>query len=525
MSRNNIANALAGAAAALGLGVPRSAVVEGLRTFAPDPEHNWGRLNTYSLPLPSGGKATVIMDMAHNEAGLEALLDVARGLAAPGGAVRLGLGCAGDRADEAIIAMGEIAGQGAEEVALKVARTTCAVASAEDLLGLFREGLAKVGVLDVPGYETELEAFEALVPHALDGDVVALMCHAERAEVDGWIREHGGKVDDARSIRRKVVAARGEHELEARSRPCGRRTTSRPGSPRPSSSSTVTPATRAWSSSWLAPRTRWATSRAPSVCTRRLWPAGCASRTGTAPSSSSRRACASWGAPPRRRASSPTCSRRGPHNTAALMLRALVQADLGQERQAVADLIRATLEATTDVDTQAYRRALRAYADELAATRATAGPWRRPRPDGTRVGAGHSPWRCRTAAHDPVPKRTSVRGVVDRLGGRSVGNAPRPRPRPRRPRPRPSRCRVLGSRSGSLVADAGVPMRAPAWACLVALLELGDDERVLVDAHDDEVARVGAGQHVPHGVELVEDDLDLAAARALLPSRLRRPRR
>ena len=63
---------------------PRSAVVEGLRTFAPDPEHNWGRLNTYSLPLPSGGKATVIMDMAHNEAGLEALLDVARGLAAPG---------------------------------------------------------------------------------------------------------------------------------------------------------------------------------------------------------------------------------------------------------------------------------------------------------------------------------------------------------------------------------------------------------------------------------------------------------
>src|SRR6478736_150090 len=176
LSRNNIANALAGAAAALGLGVPRSAVVEGLRTFAPDPEHNWGRLNTYSLPLPSGGKATVIMDMAHNEAGLEALLEVARGLAAPGGAVRLGLGCAGDRADEAIIAMGEIAGRGAEEVTLKVARHYLRGRKEEDLLALFREGLA---------------------------------------EVDGWIREHGGKVDDARSIRRKVVAARGEHELES----------------------------------------------------------------------------------------------------------------------------------------------------------------------------------------------------------------------------------------------------------------------------------------------------------------------
>src|SRR5689334_13367059 len=215
LSRNNIANALAGAAAALGLGVPRSAVIEGLRSFAPDPEHNWGRLNTYSLPLPSGGKATIIMDMAHNEAGLEALLEVARGLAAPGGAVRLGLGCAGDRADDAIIAMGEIAGRGAEEVALKIARHYLRGREPEELLGLFRDGLAKVGVLDVPGYDTELESLEALVPHALDGDVIALMCHAERAEVDRWIRDRGGKVDDARAIRRKVVAARGEHELEA----------------------------------------------------------------------------------------------------------------------------------------------------------------------------------------------------------------------------------------------------------------------------------------------------------------------
>jgi cyanophycin synthetase len=70
-------------------------------------------------------------------------------------------------------------------------------------------------VLDVPLYPTELDALEALVPHARAGDVVALMCHAERAEVDAWIRAHGGKVDDARAIRRKVVAARGEHELEA----------------------------------------------------------------------------------------------------------------------------------------------------------------------------------------------------------------------------------------------------------------------------------------------------------------------
>ncbi|NUR16124.1 MAG: tetratricopeptide repeat protein [Dermatophilaceae bacterium] len=366
LSQNNIANALAGAAAALGLGVPRSAVVEGLRTFAPDPEHNWGRLNTYSLPLVQGGKATVIMDMAHNEAGLEALLDVARGLAAPGGAVRLGLGCAGDRADEAITAMGEIAGHGAEEVVLKIARHYLRGRQPEELLGLFRDGLAKVGVLDVPDYGTELEAFEALVPHALDGDVIALMCHAERTEVDRWIRDHGGKVDDARTIRRKVVAARGEHELEAeiaavwemsdesaRIAAAQELVDTHPGDPRlvfelagaKDSAGDEQGAIGLYEQALAGGLREPHRHRAQLQLASSLRVAG---RTAEA------------------QALVTGVLEARPHNTAALMLRALVQADLGQERQAVADLIRATLEATTDVDTQSYRRALRAYADELA---------------------------------------------------------------------------------------------------------------------------------------------------------------
>src|SRR4051794_22531507 len=367
LSRNNIANALAGAAAALGLGVPRSAVVEGLRTFAPDPEHNWGRLNTYSLPLPNGGgKATVIMDMAHNEAGLEALLEVARGLAAPGGAVRLSLGCAGDRADEAIVAMGEIAGHAAEEVVLKVAHHYLRGRQPEQLLGLFRDGLAKVGVLDVPEYDTELGSLQAIVPHALDGDVIALMCHAERKEVDAWIREQGGKVDDARAIRRKVVAARGEHELEAeiaalwegedddaRLAAAQQLADGHPGDPRlvfelagakdamGDEEGAIGLYEQALAGGLREPHRH----RAQLQLASSLRVVG---RTAEAQDLVA------------------DVLEARPHNTAALMLKALVQADLGQERQALADLIRATLEATTDVDTQAYPRALRAYADELA---------------------------------------------------------------------------------------------------------------------------------------------------------------
>ncbi|MBC9823375.1 tetratricopeptide repeat protein [Terrabacter sp. MAHUQ-38] len=368
LSRNNIANALAGAAAALGLGVPRSAVVEGLRTFAPDPEHNWGRLNTYSLPLAGGGKATVIMDMAHNEAGLEALLEVSRGLAAPGGAVRLSLGCAGDRADEAIVAMGEIAGRDADEVVLKLARHYLRGRQPEELLGLFRQGLAKVGVLDVPDFDTELESFEVIVPHAHDGDVIALMCHAERTEVDAWIREHGGKVDDARAIRRKVVAARGEHELEpeiaalwdmddesARLSAAQRLADDHPGDARLLFE--LAGAKDAMGDEQgaigLYEEALAAGLREPHRHRAQLQLASSLRVVGRAAEA--------------RQLIADVLETR-PHNTAALMLRALVQADLGQERQAVADLIRATLEATTDVDTQSYRRALRAYADQLAPT-------------------------------------------------------------------------------------------------------------------------------------------------------------
>ena len=40
------------------------------------------------------------------------------------------------------------------------------------------------------------------------------MCHADRALLHDWLTAHGGTVDGAGVIRRKVVAARGEHEAE-----------------------------------------------------------------------------------------------------------------------------------------------------------------------------------------------------------------------------------------------------------------------------------------------------------------------
>jgi cyanophycin synthetase len=215
LSVHNIANVLAGAAAALGLGLPRAAVVEGLRTFVPDDRLNPGRMNTYTLRREDGSAVTVIVDLAHNEAGLEALMDVAHGLKAPGGQVHLGLGLAGDRTDELLESIGELAGLRADRIVAAHKAHYLRGRTMAELESHLRVGLARAGVSDIDSYDTELGGLQALLPGAADGDVVALMCHAERAQVAAWRAGQGATPDGPEDIRRKVVTARGEHELEA----------------------------------------------------------------------------------------------------------------------------------------------------------------------------------------------------------------------------------------------------------------------------------------------------------------------
>ena len=214
LSDHNIANALAATAAALGLGLPREAVVQGLRTFAPDPRHNPGRMNVYSVPLARGGVATVIIDFAHNEAGLEGLLSVAEGLRPPGSAVHLGLGSGGDRTDEILQSLGELAGRRADRVSVVHKASYLRGRTMADLEAQLRIGLARVGVAEIDSYPTELGGLMALVARAIDGDVLAVMVHADRVGLDSWLRREGATMDSARDIRKKVVASRGEHEAE-----------------------------------------------------------------------------------------------------------------------------------------------------------------------------------------------------------------------------------------------------------------------------------------------------------------------
>jgi cyanophycin synthetase len=72
-----------------------------------------------------------------------------------------------------------------------------------------RAGAERVGVTGVPAYPTEVACLSALVGQALPGDVVGLMCHAEREEVYDWIAEQGGTPDHPEMLVAKVREAAG----------------------------------------------------------------------------------------------------------------------------------------------------------------------------------------------------------------------------------------------------------------------------------------------------------------------------
>jgi cyanophycin synthetase len=199
----NVANALAAAAAGVAAGLPTEAVLDGLRSFRPDPGQNPGRMNILDLE----GRA-VIVDMAHNEASLLALLGVARGLRLPGGRVLAMVGTAGDRSDELIRSLGELAARGADRVVIGEKHRYLRGRDASELVRLLRQGAATVGMTDLPAYPSELAGLQALAGESGPGDVLALMAPAEREPILAWLTGQGATLLDPDQLRARVVEAR-----------------------------------------------------------------------------------------------------------------------------------------------------------------------------------------------------------------------------------------------------------------------------------------------------------------------------
>ncbi|MEO7117611.1 MAG: Mur ligase family protein, partial [Candidatus Limnocylindrales bacterium] len=201
LARHNVANALAAAAAARALGATIEQVADGLRTFQPTAEQAPGRLNFYAV-----GRRIVVVDFAHNEAGVDVVLGVAEGLAgtrddrAGKAFVSIVVGTAGDRPDDTLRGIGRIAAARADDVAIKETITYLRGRTRQSVIGELAEGIREGGgrMIDAPVYEDEPSAVRGeltdpsrMAAGGLPG-VLVIMCHADRDGVVEAITGLGG---------------------------------------------------------------------------------------------------------------------------------------------------------------------------------------------------------------------------------------------------------------------------------------------------------------------------------------------
>jgi cyanophycin synthetase len=209
LARHNVANALAAAGGARGLGATIEQVRDGLVDFRPSAERSPGRLNLFRV-----GSRVVIVDFAHNEAGIAAVLDVAEGIAA-GAAGRAApitaiIGTAGDRPDDTLRGIGRIAAQRAQRVVIKETRHYLRGRSPASVVGELLAGVIAGGGAagDVPVYESETSALRAELNGAaghghgrgVDAPrVIVLMCQEDRDGVFRLLDDLGGRPVDVAS--------------------------------------------------------------------------------------------------------------------------------------------------------------------------------------------------------------------------------------------------------------------------------------------------------------------------------------
>ena len=212
LARHNVANALAAAGGARGLGASIAQVRDGLLDFRPSTDRSPGRLNLFRL-----GSQLVIVDFAHNEAGISAVLDVAEGIAA-GGAGRTAsitaiIGTAGDRPDDTLRGIGRIAAHGPSAWRSRRRASTCAAGRRRSVVGELLDGVKAGGgvAADVPIYESETAALRAEIngSGAQKPRVIVLMCHEERDEVFALLSDLGARpVDVADELTRSCPGSR-----------------------------------------------------------------------------------------------------------------------------------------------------------------------------------------------------------------------------------------------------------------------------------------------------------------------------
>lgn len=203
VSSTNVMNAMQAASAALAIGLPERAVVRGLRRFVLDPERNPGRANLFALD----GRVVVI-DYAHNEAGMAGLVELCDGLRRHGRDVWMAICTAGDRSDQILHAFAYRAARGADHVVVAELLRYLRGRDRQDIIDRLRAGAIDGGAEAVDVVADELAALRAMAGSSRRGDVLAVTALAMRPEIFAWLRDEGARPLTPARIKGVVTSAR-----------------------------------------------------------------------------------------------------------------------------------------------------------------------------------------------------------------------------------------------------------------------------------------------------------------------------
>ncbi len=191
-AHHNVENALAAAALACALGLPDAAIVAGLRSFTSSVADNPGRAN-----LARVGEVLVFLDFAHNPAGIRSLRDLLAQLRGPHRMI-ISMGVAGDRRDDDIREVARAVHElGPDQVRVRDLEEYLRGRAPGEVPALLRETLLGLGMAgdDIREVGSELDVLREGLAWARPGDVIAIIDHVERDEIQAELRALGAIID------------------------------------------------------------------------------------------------------------------------------------------------------------------------------------------------------------------------------------------------------------------------------------------------------------------------------------------